>query len=252
MAKFVGNRSRSKEGPRHVTGRGLFTDDFTMPGMLQAMILRSPHAHAKILSVDPSEALTHPNVFAVITPDDVKKLTKPFKPGRYAAGLKRPIDEYAGAVDKVRYVGEPIGAVAAWDRGTAEDALELIQVDYEPLRPNVDVHEAIKPSSAALFDELGSNLAWTGSLQYGDIDAAFKSADRVVTETLKIHRYSSTPLEPFNVIASFDAASKRLDRLGDRSGAGSDLRRPARSARAARHPRDHPRCRRRLRPERFI
>ncbi len=153
-----------------------------LPGMLQAMILRSPHAHAKILSVDASEALNQPNVFAVVTPDDVKKLTKPFKPGRYAAGLKRPIDEYAGAVDKVRYVGEPIGAVAAWDRGTAEDALELIQVDYEPLRPNVDVHEAIKPSSAALFDELGTNLAWTGSLQYGDIDAAFKSADRVVTE----------------------------------------------------------------------
>jgi 2-furoyl-CoA dehydrogenase large subunit len=210
MAKFIGNRSRSKEGPRHVTGRGLFTDDFRLPGVLQAMILRSPHAHAKILSVDPSEALKNPAVFAAITPDDVKKLTKPFKPGRYAAGLKRPIDEYAGAVEKVRYVGEPIGAVAAKDRGTAEDALELIQVDYEPLRPNVDVHEAIKPSAAVLFDELGTNLAWTGSLQYGDIDAAFKSADRVVKETLKIHRYSSTPLEPFVVIASYDAASKRL------------------------------------------
>jgi 2-furoyl-CoA dehydrogenase large subunit len=178
--------------------------------MLQAMILRSPHAHAKILSVDPSEALKNPNVFAVITPDDVKKLTKPFKPGRYAAGLKRPIDEYAGAVERVRYVGEPMGAVAAKDRGTAEDALELIRVDYEPLRPNVDVHEAIKPSAAVLFDELGTNLAWTGSLQYGDIDAAFKSADQVVKEKLKIHRYSSTPLEPFIVIASYDAASKRL------------------------------------------
>ena len=116
MAKFIGIRSRSKEGPRHVTGKGLFTDDFTLPGMLQAMILRSPHAHAKILSVDPSEALKNLNVFAVITPDDIKKSTKPFKPGRYAAGLKRPIDEYAGAVDKVRYVGEPIGAVAAKDR----------------------------------------------------------------------------------------------------------------------------------------
>jgi carbon-monoxide dehydrogenase large subunit len=210
MAKFVGGRSRSKEGPRHVTGRGLYTDDFQLPGMLQAMILRSPHAHAKILSVDASEALKQPNVFAAVTPDDVKQMTKPFKPGRYAAGLKRPIDEYAGAVDKVRYVGEPIGAIAAWDRGTAEDALELIEVEYEPLRANVDVHEAIKPSAAALFDELGTNLAWTGSLQYGDIDAAFKSADRVVSEKLKIHRYSSTPLEPFNVIASYDAASKRL------------------------------------------
>ena len=210
MAKFVGNRTRSKEGPRHVTGRGLYTDDFRLPGMLQAMILRSPHAHANIVSVDPSEALKNPAVMAVITPDDVKRLTKPFKPGRYAAGLKRPIDEYAGAVGKVRYVGEPIGAVAARDRGTAEDALELIQVDYEPLRAVVDVHEAIKPSSATLFDELGTNLAWQGSLQYGDIESAFKSADRVVKENLKIHRYSSTPLEPFAVIASYDAASKRL------------------------------------------
>src|SRR5262252_4956779 len=208
--KYIGARTRSKEGPRHVTGRGLYTDDFRLPGMLQAMILRSPHAHAKINSVDPSEALKNPNVMAVITPEDVKRLTKPFKPGRYAAGLKRPIDEYAGAVEKVRYVGEPIGALAARDRGSAEDALELIQVDYEPLRPVVDVCEAIKPSSATLFDELGTNLAWQGSLQYGDIEAAFKSADRVVKENLKIHRYSSTPLEPFVVIASYDAASKCL------------------------------------------
>jgi 2-furoyl-CoA dehydrogenase large subunit len=210
MSEFIGSRTRSKEGPRHVSGRGLYTDDFILPGMLQAMILRSPHAHAKILSVDSSEALANANVIAVITPDDVKQSTKPFKPGRYAAGLKRPIDEYAGAVDKVRYVGEPLGAVAARDRGTAEDALELISVEYEPIRPVVDVREAIKPSAATLFDELGSNLAWHGSLQYGDIDAAFKSADRVVKENLKIHRYSSTPLEPFVVIASYDSASKRL------------------------------------------
>ncbi len=210
MAKYIGNRARSKEGPRHVTGRGLYTDDFQLPGMLQAMMLRSPHAHAKIVSVDPSDALKNPSVFAVVTPEDIKTNTKPFRPGRYAAGLKRQIDEYAGAVEKVRYVGEPIGAVAARDRGTAEDALELIQVEYDPLRAVVDVREAIKPSSATLFDELGTNLAWQGSLQYGDIEAAFKSADRVVKENLKIHRYSSTPLEPFVVIASYDAASKRL------------------------------------------
>ncbi len=210
MSNFIGSRTRSKEGPRHVTGRGLYTDDFILPGMLQAMILRSPHAHAKILSVDASPALANANVVAVITPDDIRQHTKPFKPGRYAAGLKRPVDEYAGAVDKVRYVGEPLGAVAARDRGSAEDALELITVDYEPLRPVVDVREAIKPSSATLFDELSSNLAWHGSLQYGDIDGAFQSADRVVKENLKIHRYSSTPLEPFVVIASYDSASKRM------------------------------------------
>jgi len=208
--KFVGSRTRSKEGPRHVTGRGLYTDDFQLPGMLQAMMLRSPHAHARIVSVDAAEALKSPNVFCVITPEDVKNNTKPFRPGRYAAGLKRQIDEYAGAVEKVRYVGEPIGALAARDRAAAEDALELIQVEYDPLRPVVDVREAIKPSSATLFDELGTNLAWNGSLTYGDIEGAFKSADGVVKENLKIHRYSSTPLEPFVVIASYDAASKRL------------------------------------------
>jgi 2-furoyl-CoA dehydrogenase large subunit len=208
--KYIGARSRSKEGPRHVTGRGLYTDDFMLPGMLQAMILRSPHAHAKIVSVDPSEALKNPNVVGIITPQDIKSNSKPFKPGRYAAGLKRPVDEYASAIDKVRYVGEPVAAVAARDRGTAEDALELIAVDYEPLRPVVDVREAIKPSSATLFDELGTNLAWHGSLSYGDIEGAFKSADRIVKENLKIHRYSSTPLEPFVVLASYDAASKKL------------------------------------------
>src|SRR5581483_2759270 len=158
MAKFIGSRSRSKEGPRHVTGRGLYTDDFILQGMLQAMLLRSPHAHAKITSVDPSEALKNPNVAAAVTPEDVNTLTRPFTPGRYAAGLKRPIDEYAGAIETGRYVGEPLGAGAARDRGTAEDALELIQVDYEPLRAVVDVREAVKPSSATLFDELGTNL----------------------------------------------------------------------------------------------
>src|SRR5258708_19347778 len=128
-----------------------------LAGMFQAMILRRPHAHAKIVSVDPSDALKNPNVMAVITPDDVKQLTKPFKPGRYAAGLKRPIDEYAGAIDKVRYVGEPIGAVAARDRGTAEDALELIQVDYEPLRAAVDLPQPSKPPPPPSFDQSRTN-----------------------------------------------------------------------------------------------
>ena len=145
-----------------------------------------------------------------------------------------PIDEYAGAVEKVRYVGEPIGAVAARDRGTAEDALELIQVDYEPLRAVVDVREAIKPSSATLFDELGTNLAWHGSLQYGDIEAAFKSADRVVKENLKD---SSLQLDAAGAVRRHRLLRRRkqtVDRLGDGSGAGSDLRRLARSARACR------------------
>src|SRR3990167_7489390 len=190
--KYIGRTARSKEGPRHVTGRGHFTDDFTLPGMLHAVILRSPHAHARIVNVDAAAARAAPGVFAVITPAEIQRKSRPFKPGRYAAGLKKPIPEYATAIDKARYVGEPIG------------------VEYDPLPAVVDTAAAVRPTAPLLFDELGSNLAWKGSLRYGDIEGAFRQADKIVKEKLKIHRYSSTPLEPLACIASFDAASKKL------------------------------------------
>ena len=208
--KFIGKPTRSKEGPRHATGGGHFTDDIVMPGMLQAMILRSPHAHARILGGDAQEALALPGVMAAVIPSDIVKHTKPFKPGRYAAGLRKPIAEYATAVEKVRYMGEPVAAVAARDRGTAEDAMELITIDYDALPAVVETADAMKPGSALLYEELESNIAWKGSLSYGDIDGAFKSADKIVKESLKIHRYSSTPLEPFAIIADYDAASRKL------------------------------------------
>src|SRR5712692_3910496 len=209
-AKYIGTNTRSKEGPRHVTGRGNFTDDILLPGMLQAVILRSPYAHARIVGADASAALELPGVVTAVTPSDFVALTKPFKPGRYAAGLRKPIPEYATAVDKVRYMGEPVAAVAARDRGTAEDALELISVEYDALPPVIETADAMRPDSTLLFEELESNVAWKGQLTYGDVEGAFKSADKIVKENLKIHRYSSTPLEPFACIASFDSAGRKL------------------------------------------
>ena len=150
--KYIGHQTRSKEGPRHVSGLGNFADDFSLPGMLHAVILRSPYAHARIISIDTAAALDAPGVVAVITPEDLKLETNAFKPGRYAAGLKKSIPEYATAIDKVRYVGEPIGALAARDRGAAEDALELISVDYEPLPVVADTADAMRSNSALLFD----------------------------------------------------------------------------------------------------
>jgi 2-furoyl-CoA dehydrogenase large subunit len=178
--------------------------------MLQAVILRSPHAHARIIRVDAEAARRAPGVVAVITPEELKQKTNAFKPGRYAAGLKKPIPEYATAIDKVRYVGEPVAALAARDRGAAEDALELISVEYESLPTVGDTKEAMSSASALLFEELGSNLAWQGALTYGDVDTAFREADIVVRDQLKIHRYSSTPLEPLACLASFDPASNKL------------------------------------------
>ena len=193
----VGRSVRGKEAPRHVTGRGRFVDDLVLPRMLHACILRSPYAHARISSVRAETAARSAGVKGVITPDDVKRLTRPFKPGRYAAGLRVPIPEYAGAIDKVRYVGEPVAIVAADTRARAEDALDLIEVDYEVLPAVASTKTAASPEAPLIYEELGTNVAWQGQVAYGDVDAAFQRADRIVRENLKIHRYSSTPLEPF-------------------------------------------------------
>ena len=114
---------------------------------------------------------------AVVTPELVKQRTHPFKPGRYAAGLKTPIPEYATAIDRVRYLGEPIAMLAARSPSIAEDALELIRVEYDPLPTVVDPWKAMESSAPLLFEELGSNVAWKGAVSYGDVEAAFKSAD---------------------------------------------------------------------------
>ena len=197
----IGRAAPSKEAPRHVAGRGRFVDDIVLPRMLHACILRSPYAHARIASVDVEKAAALPGVRGLITPADVTRLSHPFKPGRYAAGLRVSIPEFASAVDKARYMGEPVAMVAAETRAQAEDALELMRIDYEPLSANTSTDEAADPAATLIYDELGSNVAWQGHVSYGDVDRAFERADRVVRENLKIHRYSSTPLEPFACLA---------------------------------------------------
>ena len=208
LTRYVGTSVRSKEAPRHVTGRGRFVDDLVLPRMLHAFVLRSPYAHARIVSVDAIRALKAPGVLGVMTPDDVLAYSKPFKPGRYAAGLRVPIPEYAGAVGKVRYVGEPVAIAAATSRPKAEDALELIDVEYESLPPVVTAAAAAVSDAVLIYDELGSNVAWQGQVSFGDVDDAFARADRVVRENLRIHRYSSTPLEPFACLV--DPAPEKL------------------------------------------
>jgi len=208
--RFLGKRVRSKEAPRHVSGAGRFTDDLTFPGLLHAVIVRSPYPHAKIRSVDSSAARSMPGVVAVLGPEEVASHSKPFKPGRYAAGLRAHILEYATAVGKVRYVGEPVAMVAARTRAQAEDAAEAVLIDYESLPPVTSTAGALTQGSALLYEELGTNMPWEGSFSYGDVEGAFKGADRTLTHRLKIHRYSSTPLEPFACIASYDPATAHL------------------------------------------
>ena len=198
---YVGRSVRSKEATRLVSGRGRYIDDLSMPRMLHASVLRSPYAHARVVSVRGDDAARLAGVRGIITPADIRSLTRPFKPGRYAAGLRVPIPEYATATDKLRYVGEPVAMVAADSRAVAEDALEHFEFECDPLPAVVTAGDAASPSAALIYEELGSNVAWQGHVSYGDVEAAFKRADRIVSENLKIHRYSSTPLEPFACLA---------------------------------------------------
>jgi 2-furoyl-CoA dehydrogenase large subunit len=205
VSQYIGQSVRSKEAPRLVSGHGRYVDDLSLPRMLYASIVRSPYAHARILSVRADDAVRLAGVRGVVTPEDVQRLTRPFKPGRYAAGLRVPIPEYASAIEKVRYVGEPVAMVAADTRAMAEDALELVEIQYEPLTAVATAEDAAGASAPLIYEELGSNVAWEGYVSYGDVDTAFSRADRIISEKLKIHRYSSTPLEPFACLAESTA-----------------------------------------------
>src|SRR3970040_1217254 len=133
MERWVGKSVRRVEDKRLLTGKGQFVDDIKLSGMYHAAVLRSPYPHAIIKSVDASEALTMPGVRGVLTGGDVGRMPRPFP-----QAVQEPLEYYCIAVDRARYVGEGIAVVVAEDRYLAEDALQAIRVDYQPLTPAVD------------------------------------------------------------------------------------------------------------------
>jgi carbon-monoxide dehydrogenase large subunit len=206
---WTGQPLKRKEDPRLISGLGRFVDDVKLPGMLFMAILRSPYAHARIKSVDVSRAESLPGVVCTLTGEEVAKLTDPFlqispKP---ASKLK----DYCLAVGKAHFVGEPVAAVSAETRAIAEDALEMIDVEYEPLDHILDARGALEAGSPLLHEEIGSNLVFHGTWDYGDIDGSIKSADLVVKRKLHFHRFSSTPIETNGVVAHLDKASGFLN-----------------------------------------
>ena len=207
---MIGTRVPSKEAPRFVRGKGQYVDDIQLPGMLHAVIGRSPHAHARILATRTADAAALPGVEYVLTASDVVTATEPFSAGRYASGVRVHVPEYGMANGKVRYVGEPVSAIAALDLVTAEDGLRLVETDYEQLGAVASIDAALREDAPLLYEELGTNVVWTGKLEYGDIAGAFREADTIVKGRVAIHRYSSTPLEPFALVASYDHGSSRL------------------------------------------
>ena len=180
-----------------LTGRGRFGDDLgTTPGTLHAAVLRSPHAHARLLAVDTAAALALPGVHAVLTGQDVQRWQQPF-----VVGVKVPMQHFVLAVDKVRYAGEPVAVVVAQSRYIAEDALDLLRADYEALPAVVDIEAACEAGAAVLHEAVGSNVVSDRSFCYGDPDASFAAADRRVALTVHYPRNSCTPIEGAVVIA---------------------------------------------------
>nr|WP_276978525.1 xanthine dehydrogenase family protein molybdopterin-binding subunit [Ferrimicrobium acidiphilum] len=182
-----------------LTGKGRFLDDLDpLPGTLVAAIVRSPYPHARICGIDLEIARSHPGVVAVIGPDDVMKTLKPFP-----LSVKVPMPYYPTATDKTRYVGEPVAVVIATDRYIAEDAADLVKVDYEPLDAVVGTYDALDPNAPILHEATGSNVATDRSFEFGRVDEAFDSAAHTVKGRYSFPRYSSTPMECYSVIADW-------------------------------------------------
>jgi len=202
--RWIGQPMPRREDDRLTSGAGQYVDDIQRPGMLHAAFLRSPYAHARIKSIDVSAARALPGVHAVVTGEDAHARTKPMGT---LVPTPRQITHYCLAVGKVRFMGEPVAAVAAESRAIAEDALERIAVEYEPLPVSADADSAMRPDAERLYDELDSNVLWHDRFVYGDVDRLFGEAAHVVSQRFRIQRFASTPLETYGCIAEYDPSS---------------------------------------------
>jgi 2-furoyl-CoA dehydrogenase large subunit len=198
---WVGRPLPRREDERLTAGAGVFVDDMKFPGMLHVALVRSPHAHARIVRVDVAAARRLPGVYAVLTGSDVVKISKPL---RSLIPIPVDVQAYCLAIEKVRFVGDPVVAIAAVDRATAEDAVDLVEVEYQPLAPAVDPLAAMEPGAPLVFDELASNVVWHDSFEYGDPKEGFRRAAHTFTDRISVHRYVSTPLETMGVIARWE------------------------------------------------
>src|ERR671923_171862 len=213
VLQIVGQAKLRSDGEEKVTGNAIYTVDVKLPGMAHGKILRSPYAHARITRIDASKAERLPGVFAVITRKDQTSL------GMFGAAYK---DQTIVAIDKARYAGDPVAAVAAVDEATAEQALELFEVEYEELAAVTSIDEALAPGAPLVHDAsssggemmgqhyeipkefAGTNLCYRFSYAKGNVEEGFQKADYVFEDTFHFPRVQHFSMEPHATVAHVD------------------------------------------------
>lgn len=216
IATMIGASIKRREDPRLITGQATYVDDIKLIGMLHMTVLRSPYAHARITSIETEAARKHPGVVAVYTAENLKG-----KVGNMSVGVLLPphIEKGMGrrgplAEGKVRFYGDPVAVVIAQDPYIAHDALELIDVDYEPLPAAIDVEQAMQPGAPLLYEQFGTNLAFSQHPPTDEIDKVFAqtvaSGGIVVKARLVNQRLIPAPMETRGVVAEFRKADKTM------------------------------------------
>jgi aerobic carbon-monoxide dehydrogenase large subunit len=213
-AQRIGERTRRNEDPRLLTGQALFVDDVSLPGMLHAAFLRSPYAHARLLSIDTSRAAKRDGVVAVYTAEDLGGYWQPgpllVPPPPVEGMVFHQRTQVPLAKGKVRQVGEPIAVVVAVSRYVAEDALEDIEVEYDPLPAVVDLEKALEPGAALVHEDVGSNVAAFIAQKKGDWEAAKAQAGVVIRRRFSYDRGASAAIENRGVVAQWDLRAQRM------------------------------------------
>ncbi|HET7492892.1 MAG TPA: molybdopterin cofactor-binding domain-containing protein, partial [Bradyrhizobium sp.] len=195
---------------RLMQGRGLYVSDLELPRMMHVVFVRSPHAHARIIAIDASAAKRVPGVIAVVTGEELARYITPWVGVlSHLKGLKSA-PQSAIAIDRVCWQGEAVGAVVAISRAVAEDAAELVVVEYQELEPVTDTRTALDPKTPVIHSSLGDNLAFERTLDAGTVDAAFASSDEIVEAEFIFGRHTGVTLEPRAVVADWNPSEARL------------------------------------------
>ena len=215
IAGAIGTPIKRREDPRLITGQATYVDDIKIPGMLYMAVLRSPYGHALINSINTEAARNHPGVKAVYTAADLKgavgnvAIAVPLGEIANGMGVHGPLAE-----GKVRFYGDPVAVVIAEDRYVARDARDLIEVDYEPLPAIVDVEKAMQPGAPLLYEEFGTNVAFSMTPPTDDIDKVFEQTKAdggiVVKQRMVNQRLAPNPIETRGVVAEYRKANKSL------------------------------------------